>query len=157
MSGTCGSGRAAQQCAALSARRSLTRRIDPRWDGDAFCGRELVKIIRACEPVWPGLDGVAGLVQELADVADALVDRFGPDAEEGGDGDLGQGEALVQDGGQEPVGEGEDGTAAGAGGGQPRPVAAAGVQACSRCWSWRAIRVVIRASQSGAGRPVSAG
>jgi hypothetical protein len=35
----------------------------------------------------------------------------------------------VEDGGQEPVGEAEDGAAAGAGGGQPRPVAAAGVQA----------------------------
>lgn len=46
-----------------------------------------------------------GLFQELADVADSLVDGFGPDAEQGGDGDLGQGDALVQGGGQEPVGE----------------------------------------------------
>ena len=37
--------------------------------------------------------------------------------EQGGDGDLGQGEALVEDGGQEPVGEGEHGAPAGAGGG----------------------------------------
>jgi hypothetical protein len=39
------------------------------------------------------------------DVADALGDRLGPDAEQGGDGDLGQAEALVEDGGQEPVGQ----------------------------------------------------
>ena len=76
---------------------------------------ELVEVVQAGEPVRAGLDGVSGLVQELADVADALVDRFGPDAEQGGDGDLGQGEALVEDGGQEPVGQGEDGAAAGAG------------------------------------------
>ena len=44
-------------------------------------------------------------------------------------GDLRQGEALVEDGGQDPVGEGEDGAAAGAGGGQSRAVTAAGVQA----------------------------
>jgi hypothetical protein len=56
---------------------------------------------------------VSGLVQELADVADALVDRLGPDSEQGGDGDLGQGKAVVQGGGQEPVGQGEDGAAAG--------------------------------------------
>ena len=62
-----------------------------------------------------GLDGVSGLVQELADIADALVDRLGPDAEQDGDGDLRQGEALVKDGGQEPVCQGEDGAAAGAG------------------------------------------
>src|SRR5450755_2975331 len=74
------------------------------------------------------MDGVSGLVQELADVADALVDCLGPDAEQGGDGDLGQGEALVEDGGQEPVGEGEDGAAAGSGGSHPGAVTAACVQ-----------------------------
>ena len=31
-----------------------------------------------------GLDGVSGLVQELADVAEPLVDHLGPDAEQGG-------------------------------------------------------------------------
>jgi hypothetical protein len=31
------------------------------------------------------------LVQELADVADALVDRLGPDSEQGGNGEQGQG------------------------------------------------------------------
>jgi hypothetical protein len=76
-----------------------------------------------------GLDGVSGLVQELADVADAPVDRLGPDAEQDGDGDLRQGQALVEDGGQEPVGEGEEGPAAGARGGQPGTVAAALVEA----------------------------
>lgn len=52
-----------------------------------------------------GVDGVPGLVQELADVADAFVDGLGPDAEQDGDGDLGQRQALVQGGGQEPVGQ----------------------------------------------------
>jgi len=79
--------------------------------------------------VRAGLDGVPGLVQELADVADALVDRLRPDAGQGGDGGLGQGKALVQDGGQEAVGQGEDGPAADAGCDQPRAVAAALVQA----------------------------
>ena len=76
-----------------------------------------------------GLDGVPGLVQELADVADALVDCLGPDAEQGGDGDLGQREALVEGGGQEPVGQRQDRAAAGARSGQPQAVAAALVQA----------------------------
>jgi hypothetical protein len=79
--------------------------------------------------VRAGLDGAPGLVQELADVPDAPVDRLRPDAEQGGDGDLRQGKALVQDGGQEPVGQGEDGPASDAGGDQPRAVAAALVQA----------------------------
>ena len=59
----------------------------------------------------------------------ALADRLGADAEQGGDGDLGQAQAVVQDGGQEPVGQGEDGPAAGARGGVPGAVAAAPVQA----------------------------
>jgi len=58
--------------------------------------------------VRAGLDGVPGLVQELADVADAPVDCLGPDGEEGGDGDLRQREALVEGGGQEPVCQGEN-------------------------------------------------
>ena len=45
---------------------------------------------RAGEVVRSGLDDVSGLAQELADIADALVDRFGPDAEQGGDGDRGR-------------------------------------------------------------------
>ena len=76
-----------------------------------------------------GLDGVPGLVQELADVTDALVDCLGPDAEQDGDGDLGQRQALVEGGGQEPVCQGQDRAAAGAGSGQPRAVAAALIQA----------------------------
>jgi hypothetical protein len=65
------------------------------------------------------LDSASGLVQELADVANALVDRLGPDAERGGDGALGQAEALVEDGGQEPVGDGQDRAAADPGSDQP--------------------------------------
>ena len=72
-----------------------------------------------------GLDGVPGLIQELADVADALVDRLGPDAEQDSYGDLGQRQALIEGAGQEPVGQGQDRAAAGAGSGQPRAVAAA--------------------------------
>jgi hypothetical protein len=49
--------------------------------------------------------------------------------EQGSYGDLGQGEALVEDDGQEPVGQGKHGAPAGAGGGQPGAVAAALVQA----------------------------
>ena len=65
-------------------------------------------------PVRAGLDSVSGLVQELADVADPPVDRLGQDGEQGGDSDLRQREVLVEDGGQEPVGQGEDGAAPGA-------------------------------------------
>jgi hypothetical protein len=57
--------------------------------GDFRCGRETVEVVQAGEPVRAGLDGVPRLVQELADVADALVDGLGPDAEQDGDGDLG--------------------------------------------------------------------
>jgi hypothetical protein len=46
-----------------------------------------VEIIQAGEPARSGLYGVSGLAEDLADVVDALVDRFGPDAEQGGDGD----------------------------------------------------------------------
>jgi hypothetical protein len=59
----------------------------------------------------------------------ALVDCLGPDAEKGSDGDLGQRQALLQGGGQESVGQGQDRAAAGAGSGLPRAVAAALVQA----------------------------
>ena len=71
---------------------------------------------------------MAGLVEQVSGVADAPVDGFGADAEQGGDGDLGQGVAVVQDGGQEPVGEGEGGAAAGAGAGLSGAVAASFVQ-----------------------------
>jgi hypothetical protein len=84
---------------------------------------------KAGELMRTRLDGVSGLVQELTDLADSPVDRLGPDIEHGRDDDLRQGEALVEGGGQEPVGEGEDGAAASAGGGQPWAVAAALIQA----------------------------
>jgi hypothetical protein len=78
-------------------------------DDGAICGREPVEVVQAAELVRAGLDGVAGLVQELADIADTPADPLGPHGEQGSDGDLGQGEALVDSGGQEPVGEGEHG------------------------------------------------
>jgi hypothetical protein len=49
------------------------------------------------------LEGVAGSCQQVSDVPDAFVDRFGTDGEQGGDGDLGQAESVVQDGGQDSV------------------------------------------------------
>lgn len=58
-----------------------------------------------------GVDAVVCLFQQASDVADAFVDCLGPDAEQGGNGGLGQAEAVVQHGGQEPVGEGEAGAA----------------------------------------------
>jgi hypothetical protein len=86
-------------------------------------------------------------MQEPAGVADSPVDRLGPDAEQSGDGDLRQGQAMVEGDGQEPVGAGEHGAAAGAGSGQPRAVTAAGVEARFRCWSWSVISTLIRARQ----------
>jgi hypothetical protein len=72
-----------------------------------------VEFFQVGESAGSWLDGGACLVEELADVAEALVDGLGPDAEQGRDGDLGQAQAVVEDGGQEPAGEGEDGPSAG--------------------------------------------
>jgi hypothetical protein len=71
-------------------------------------------VVQGDHSLLGGLDGVACLFQETADVADALVDRLWSDAEQGRDGDLGQAEAVVEEGGQESVGEGENGAAPGA-------------------------------------------
>jgi hypothetical protein len=71
-----------------------------------------------------GLDGSFCPIQQASDVADALVDGLGPDTEQASDSHLGQSEPIVEDGGQEPVGEGEDGAAAGSGADPPGPVAA---------------------------------
>ena len=68
-----------------------------------------MELVQAGEPVRAGLDSMSGLAQELAELADAPDDRLGPDGEQGSDGDLWQGEALVKGGGQEPVCQGEDG------------------------------------------------
>jgi hypothetical protein len=141
----------------LGRRRSLTRCLDLRWDDDAFCGCEPREIVRAGEPVRAGLNGVSGLLQELPDVADAPVDRLGPDGEQCRDGDLRQVQALVQDGGQKPVGEGEAGAAAGAGSGQAGAVAAAFVQAGFPLLVMQRQQRGDQGCQSWAGRPVSAG
>src|SRR5215469_18977938 len=106
----------------LRACRSLTRCLDLCRGEDAVGDGQIGEIFQAGESVRTGLDGVPRLVQEFADVADASVDRLRPDAEQGSDGGLGQGKALMQDGGQEPVGQGEDGPAADAGGDQSRAV-----------------------------------
>jgi hypothetical protein len=125
---------------------------------DSFDGREAVELVQGGELVRAGLDGVSGLVKELADLAYASVDGFGSDAEQFGDGDLGQGQVVVEDGGQEPVGQGEDRAAAGAGplltrGWCPRRLS----RLVSRCWSCRGISVTIGVSQSGSARPINAG
>jgi hypothetical protein len=52
------------------------------------------------------MDGVLGLVEELADLSRMRLLIVGSDVEQGGDDGLRQREALVEDGGQEPVGEG---------------------------------------------------
>jgi hypothetical protein len=48
---------------------------------------------------------VSGLLQKLAYLADAPVDRLRLDADQGGDGGLRQARAVVEDGGQERSGQ----------------------------------------------------
>ena len=43
---------------------------------------------------------MAGLFEQVSGVLDAPVDGYRVDVEQGGEGDLGQGEAVVEDGGQ---------------------------------------------------------
>lgn len=71
---------------------------------------------------------MSGLLEELADLAELPVDGFGSDGEQGSEGHLRQAQPVVQGGGQEPVGGGEYGPAAGAGRGQAGAVTAALVQ-----------------------------
>ena len=60
------------------------------------------------------MESVACGCQQFPDVPQAPVDCLGADAEQGGDGDLGQAVPAMEDGGQEPVGECEDRAAPGA-------------------------------------------
>jgi hypothetical protein len=83
------------------------------WFIGACRSCQFMQVVELGEAVRGRLDGMSGLLQELADVSDPLVHGLGPDAEQGGDGDLGQPEAVVEHGGEEPVGQGEDGAAAG--------------------------------------------
>src|SRR5580693_3018123 len=112
----------------VSRRLLLTRCVDLGWGGDAVFGGVAVEVVEGGELMRGGLDGVSGLVQQAADVADVAADVFGPGLVEGGDGSLGQAVAVVQDGGSELGGEGDLGAAAGAGGDLARAVAAAPVQ-----------------------------
>ena len=80
-----------------------------------MCGGVAVEIVKGGELGCAGLDGVPGLAQEQADVADVAADVFVPDVVQGGDGPVGQAVAVVQDGGDELVGEGDPGVAAVAG------------------------------------------
>jgi hypothetical protein len=83
--------------------------------------------------VLGGGDGVTGSVEQGADVADVLVDRLGPDAGQDGEGGRGQAEALMQDGGEQSVGEGEPRAAAGPGGDLSGAAAAAGQGVVAVC------------------------
>ena len=56
-----------------------------------------------------------GLAQEQADVADVAADVFVAGLVQGGDSPVGQAVAVVQDGGDELVGEGDPGAAVVAG------------------------------------------
>src|SRR5689334_910158 len=112
----------------VRACRSLTRCLDVRWNVDVFCRREVVKLVEGVELVWGGLDGVSGLLEKLPDAADVPVDRFGSDVEERGDRGLWESETVVEQGGQQPVGKGEDGAAAGAWRGESGAVATSPVQ-----------------------------
>jgi hypothetical protein len=70
------------------------------WDGEACRGGEIVKVVQAAQWRVCGLDGVARLLQQASGVADPPVACFGADAEQGGDGDMGKREPMVQDGSQ---------------------------------------------------------
>jgi hypothetical protein len=55
-----------------------------------------VEVVEGGQLVCCWLDGVFDLLQELTRLAYASVDRLWSDVEESGDGDLGQGEAVMQ-------------------------------------------------------------
>ena len=116
-----------------------------------------MEVVQGGQRMFGGLDAVAGLCQQPLRVADVPVDGFGADAEQGGDGDLGQGEPVVQDGGQEPVGEGQGGPASGAGAGLSGTVAASFVQLGLPLLVVQGGDRVIKASHSVVGSPVTAG
>jgi hypothetical protein len=94
---------------------SLTRCLDLCRDGDSYRAGETVEVVEGGEVLVGGLKGVSCRVEKLADVADTPVDGEWCDAEEAGDGDLRESEPVVEESGQESVGEGEHGAAAGAG------------------------------------------
>ena len=66
-------------------------------------GGVAVEVAEGGELMRAGRDGVAGLVQQVADVADVAVEGFGPDREQAGEGFLGQAVTVVEEGGGEPV------------------------------------------------------
>jgi hypothetical protein len=74
------------------------------WFTGACRSCQFMQVVELGEAVRGRLDGMSGLLQELADVSDALVHGLGPDAEQGGDGNLGQPEAVVEHGGEEGYG-----------------------------------------------------
>jgi hypothetical protein len=85
-------------------------------DSGACRSCELIAVVESGEAVRAGLDGVPGLVQGWRMSRMRLLTVSGRTPKQGGDGDLWQGQAVVQDGGQEPVGQGEDGAAVSPGG-----------------------------------------
>src|SRR5207302_2660481 len=82
------------------------------WRGDAVAGGVAVEVVEGGELSGGGLDGVAGLGEQAADVADVAADGGGGGLEQGGDGVLGQAVAVVQDGGGELAGQGVPGAGA---------------------------------------------
>ncbi|MGW1887318.1 hypothetical protein [Streptomyces sp. NPDC001970] len=93
--------------AAFMARRSMTRSFDLFGDADSCGAHDGVQAVQAGELAFGGFDGSAGLLEKAAeDLTQASVDRLWADAEQGGDGDLRQGEVVVEERRQEPVGEG---------------------------------------------------
>lgn len=114
---------------------------------------------RGGESVAGGCHCVARGFQEFAGFTHAAVHCLGAEAEQGGDGDLGQGEAMVQGDGNEPVGQGEYRVAPGAVPGLTRrgrcPRRSSSAVSC--CCSWRVIGVLTSVSHADCGTSVRAG
>lgn len=132
-----------------------------------MCG-EVGEIVEGGQLRLGGFDGVSDAVEEPAGLADGPVEGHGCDGEERGDGDLGEFEPLVEDGGQEPVDEGEAGAPASVepDDGGLLPVAAASLmEVCfplsrtGRCQlgDQRVPLLVRDAGEGGMGQPVPAG
>ena len=122
-----------------------------------MCGGVVAEVVEGGELAGGGLDEVAGLVQETADVAGVAADELVADAEQGGGGRAGQAVAVAQDEGQQFVGEGQAGPGAGAGGVLAGAAAAPPVQGGLAEGGGRQARAAVRASRAGPVMPVMAG
>lgn len=92
-----------------------------------MAGGEADEVVQGCQSGVGGFDGVAGFVEEAPGLADGPVEALGNHSEERGDRHLRKPVSLVEEGGQEPVDEGEAGAPAGVATGRGRflPVTAA--------------------------------